>query len=258
MKNSLQHLQDHALAIAAGDFKSSVTVEGPKELQDLGKAIHTMDECLNEQMHRLRESAVLRERMYGEYECALLLQQQMLQNVMDNYQNEKYLIKALTFTSASALYGVLLELKDTEKGNPELTFYEAQEKGFTGMYHLLADPKARNYYLKVFLKNSKVEVESHDMACPLVWSTTRSEEIDIKNKNNILETNDIIILFNSGLQDCFETEEQVHAWFQKVLKHHFASEGFDLFLTMLQHELTYLTRKRTISHDIHILCILNK
>jgi len=255
IRSPIQQLQDSALALAAGDYKEPLQVEGPQEIVDLGNAINTMSECLQETLSRLRESAVLRERMYGEYECSLLLQQYMLENVLDAYPNPRFLLRALSYTTASTLHGVLLDLKDNADGDMVLSFCEAIEGGFKGMYDLLSHPSQREKRnLKLTLhSDGKLGITRHEMPIPIVWSTLEGKEISLDRPVHI-QSQDLIIIYNSGLSECFEDHLQLAAWFHKVLRH-FATEGFDLCLTMLQHELSFLTRKQQINHDIHLLCI---
>ena len=83
----VQKLNNSALAIAAGQYGESVQIKGPKEIAELANTLSTMSECLHENINRLKENSLLRERMYGEYECAMLLQHQMLQKNIDNWIN---------------------------------------------------------------------------------------------------------------------------------------------------------------------------
>lgn len=256
IRSPLQQLQDITLTIAAGDYKDSVHIEGPQEVVDLGKSLNTMSECLQENVTRLRESAVLRERMYGEYECALLLQQYMLQKVLERYHDEKMQMRALTFTSAASLHGLLLDLTKTANGDTLLSLFEAKERGFSGMYELLINPEPPSESLHVTFHNKSNELSfiAKQMPEPIIWSTARGESLILNHQPILLEKGDIVLLHNHGLLQCFPDQTRLNEWFQKVLKH-FAYEGFDLFLTMLQHELTFLTRKQTVDRDIHILCI---
>lgn len=255
VRTPLQQLQDMALSIAAGDHKEHLPFSGPKEIMELGNALTTMSECVQENISRLRESAVLRERMYGEYECALLLQQQMLQQILETYRTDQMHLRVLTFTSASTLHGLLLNIDDQDSQKTEFSLSEAVEKGFPGMFQLLVNPSTRTQYLKVTFDDhaKRMSYQCKHMPEPLVWSTIRSEWVSGK-KEYQLEKDDIVLLFNRGLPQCFEDQKLLEEWFQKVLKH-FAAEDFDLFITMLQHELNRLTKKHSVEHDIHILCI---
>lgn len=251
IKMTLLQLQENALTIAAGDYKESISVKGPEELVDLAKSMNTMSDCLQETLSRLRESAVLRERMYGEYECGLLLQYYMLEKVLDQYHNPQLAFKALSYTTASTLHGVLLTLKN----NPsfQLSFQEAIEGGFAGIYHLLTnEDHSENQWLSIQNENGILKYESKNMPRPIFWSTETGQEISLSVRP-APKSQDVLIIYNWGLARCFEEESQLTAWFHKVLKH-FASEGFDLCMTMFQHELNFLTKKQKISRDIHLIC----
>ncbi|MBA3958623.1 MAG: HAMP domain-containing protein [Parachlamydiaceae bacterium] len=255
IRTPLQQIQDTALSIAAEDYKERLHVTGSQEIVDLASAFNTLSECLQESFNRLRESAVLRERMYGEYECALLLQQHMLQRVLENELFTPLQIRALTHTSASTLNGVLLDVLPQAEGT-ELSLYEAREQGFIGIYNLLLSPDTRSNTLTLTFnpEATSFSFQTHDMPAPLLWSTERADWVYISQAKQILEKHDIILLYNRGLALCFNDTKGIQDWFQKVLKH-FAAEGFDLFLTMLQHELSVLTKKHAVSHDIHLLCL---
>src|SRR3990167_5144936 len=67
----VQKLNNSALAIAAGQYGESIQVSGPREIAELANTLNTMSECLHENINRLKENSLLRERMYGEYECSM-------------------------------------------------------------------------------------------------------------------------------------------------------------------------------------------
>ena len=83
----VRQLNRAALEIAAGDYEANIRVEGPKEIMELAHTLNTMSQCLVEHMSRLKESSLIRERMYGEYECSLLLQYYMLQHVIEDFSH---------------------------------------------------------------------------------------------------------------------------------------------------------------------------
>lgn len=247
----LQILKDDALAIAAGDFRTSDKIKQPAEIKELAITMQTMAECLQENMARMRESSALRERMHGEYECAVLLQHYMLANVIDEFKSERMHIRPITYRSASTPHGVLLKLEPTT-----ITLLESDKNGFEGMYELLTAQQGCTKQVQLSLQNNftKVVSTAKNLPEPVIWSTHQDKMIPLSNGMATIEKDDLIFLYNEGFAKCFENPEHVQKWFHKVLRH-FASEGIELFLTMLNCEITFLTKKLHIDHDINILCI---
>ena len=60
-----------------------------------------MSECLLENINRLTDNSLLRERMYGEYECSMLLQHMMLQKNIDDCSSDAVAVTSITFFSES-------------------------------------------------------------------------------------------------------------------------------------------------------------
>ena len=142
----VRQLNQAALEIAAGDYEANIEVEGPKEIVELAQNLNTMSQCLVEHMSRLKESSMIRERMYGEYECALLLQHYMLQKVIDDYtldpafQEDKHLpplrMLLISIPLSPLQKGLLLNISHLSAGT-SLALLEASEPGFSGLFQLI-------------------------------------------------------------------------------------------------------------------------
>lgn len=251
LKANIQVLTDESLSIAAGDYKALDPIDGPQEIKELSNAMQTMSDCLQENTARLRESSALRERMHGEYECAVLLQHYMLHSVLDEYNNPSLSIRPITYRSTTAPHGVFLKLLPNQ-----ITLCEAINKGFDGMYELLLQQQNCPKKVQLTFKDNfrKLEVTTAEMPEPIVWSMRLDKMISPSDNSLVLEKDDLIFLYNEGFAKCFDNPMQVQKWFHKVLRH-FASEGIELFLTMLNCEVNFLTKKLHIDHDINILCI---
>ena len=147
----VQKLNNSALAIAGGGYGQQIQVKGPKEIVELSNTLSTMSECLYENINRLKENSLLKEKMYGEYECALFLQNHMLQKVIDECDTDAIGLKAISFFSRNPR-GLLLDLPETEDQEQILIhLVEAKDKGFEEMYQLLT-----NY--KLFKENPKTDL----------------------------------------------------------------------------------------------------
>lgn len=253
----LQQLKEIALDIAAGDYRNThLNVAGPEEIKDLADALNTMSECVQENISRMNEDSTRRERMHGEYECAMLLQQEMLQNPAEHFSHEKLNLRLITHLSATSPHGLLLKTDQKNNGDVSISIHEAAENGFNSMYQLLLDPNSsgQSIQLNFSLGCTLLEYSLQNMPQPIIWSTQREQLVLSPTTSIVLEKGDLIFLYNHGFKKRFDRPSLIHDWFHRVLRH-FAVEGMDLFLTMLNCEVNFLTRRHHIDHDINILCI---
>ena len=112
----VRQLNQAAMEIAAGDYEANIEVKGPKEIVELAHTLNTMSECLVEHMSRLRESSVVRERMYGEYECALLLQHYMLQKVIEEFHHASLRMVLISVPLSPLQKGLFLKTDSSRFG----------------------------------------------------------------------------------------------------------------------------------------------
>ncbi len=265
ISHPVQKLNNSALAIAAGQYGESIQVNGPKEIAELANTLNTMSECLYENINRLKENSLLRERMYGEYECAMLLQHMMLQKNIDDCKSDAVAIKSITFFSENPR-GLLLDFPKPEK--PELFsihMAEAEEEGFEGMYQLLTQYKlskeskgvisGQEIHTSLLLNSSTSTLEVKGEHPPLIWSLEGKKFLE---PSNLLKVNsgDYLFLFNRGLSRFLKG--QIAEPLAKVLKV-FAGDGLETSSAMLQKELAFATKRKDLEEDIHLLCfqILN-
>jgi len=253
----IQSLNQAALEIASGDYGQTIYVEGPREIQQLAQTLNTMSSCLEEQIHRLRESSLARERLYGEYECSLLLQHYMLQKVVDTFISSELTARLIKVTSATVSQGYFLKMVPNGKGC-QFHIAEAKEKGFHGMYDLLQNQhqfEAHGYPTTIAtLKNSTFSCSTHHMSPPIVWSTRRHALTLIDDKEIKIESGDFIFFYNKGFAKQFHQHQLIQSWFGKVLRH-FAKQSFDSFTMILNNELNFLANKQHIPDDMYILCL---
>jgi hypothetical protein len=186
----MQKLNNSALAIAAGQYGESAPIGGPKEIADLANTLNTMSECLLENIHRLKENALFRERMYGEYECAMLLQHMMLQKNIDECRSDAMAVKALTLFSDSPR-GLLLNFPTKSDNAFHIHMAEAEDTGFEGMYELLTQYKYSREIAKhttlTFDRTTSI-LQSQGPHMPLFWSLDAKKFIEAQNNKIALES----------------------------------------------------------------------
>jgi HAMP domain-containing protein len=246
----VRQLNQAALQIAAGDYEANIKVEGPKEIVELAHTLNTMSECLVEHMSRLRESSLIRERMYGEYECALLLQHYMLQKIVEDFNQTHLRMRLISIPLSSLQKGLFLKIDRPTSTALTLTLLEAQEQGFNGIFQLnqwahlpKSEFKKKSYVECQFVDQYQfLRYDAHTLFPPLVWSMQSHQFVKGDLQEISLHNRDMIFLYNSSLIDQFETEKNIENWFARVLRH-FAEDGLDTIHTMLTNELTFLAKK---------------
>jgi len=259
----VQKIKNAALAIAAGDYTENIEVKGPHEIVELANTLNTMSECLQENMNRLQESSLVRERMHGEYECSLLLQHYMSEQVIQNFNNPRLLLRGINSKATTKPYGLLLKLKENRNNETHIEFLESKTAGFLGIFDLLLHSSEAHFPRLTVEFNeecSEFTYKTIEMPRPIVWKASDGAFAGAFADQNQtgtkipLKEGDLIFLYNQGIAKFFDSHQHIQDWFNKVLKH-FATEDYDLLITMLKNELTFLVMKHHIDHDMYILCI---
>lgn len=254
----VQKLKNAALAIAAGDYSESVKVQGPKEIAELANTLNTMSECLDENLLRLKEVSAARERMYGEYECSILLQHQMLQKVIEEFKNPSLNVHHLKVVSSREVQGLLLKIEEND--HLKMTLLENSKREFKDLYHLatkkyLPQSELEHYVCLEFSPDLKtVLANSHRLTLPFIWKASEKTLFKITPPGHLFEAKDLIFIMSSSLIQCFEDEIYLEKWLSKFLRH-FSSEGFPFFLTMLNNELSFIAKKKHLDYELHLICI---
>lgn len=249
----VRQLNKAALEIAAGDYETNIALKGPKEVVELAQTLNTMGECLVEHMSRLKESSLLRERMVGEYECALLLQDFMLNKVVDDFQHPPIKLGLISVPPASINKGLLLKIDNTPS-KVSFNLFEASETGFEGLFHLIQSIASSKTFVGCHFSSDckTLHWETNHLFPPLAWSIKRQQfmkEIPVP-----LEKGDMIFIYNSSFIDHFKTEDEIEAWFGKVLRH-FSEDGIETVQTMLTNELTFLAKKQQSKFNYKIITL---
>jgi HAMP domain-containing protein len=269
----VQKLNNSALAIAAGQYGESIQVNGPKEIAELANTLNTMSECLHENINRLKENSLLRERMYGEYECAMLLQHMMLQKNIDECRSDAVALKSITLFSESPR-GLLLDFPKPERSDLfQIHMAEANEEGFEGMYQLLTQYKLskesqargdhpsflrEEVHTSLLFDRTASTFQVKGPHTPFFWSLDEKKYLEPSNGSFKVDSGDYLFLFNRGLLRFFKGQPPVFELLTKVLKI-FASDGLETTAAMLHKELVFATKRKDLGEDIHLLCfqILN-
>jgi HAMP domain-containing protein len=250
----IQKLNNSALALAAGQYGESIAAEGPKEIVELAGTLNIMSECLLENINRLKENAWLRERMYGEHECAMLLQHLMLQKNIDDCRSDAVAMQAITFFSDTPK-GVLLKFpKTTHPDLFQIHLTEAHEEGLEGMYQLLTQSTLpQDHHTSITLDCNGSSLHAEGSNPPLLWSLHKKKWIPINSEETKTEPGDLVLLFTQGLTRLYKSPQHLEDNLSKVLKV-FAQDGLKTTTSMLQKEISLLLKRKDVSEDIHLLC----
>lgn len=261
----VRQLNQAALEIAAGDYEANIQVQGPKEIIELAHTLNTMSQCLVEHMSRLKESSLIRERMHGEYECALLLQHYMLQKIIDEFNHPHLNIRLISVSISTLHKGLFLLFEHPFNTDLQLTLFEGQEAGFPGLFQLNQEAHLpeEQWDHKAFIQCQwtdgfrRLRTKSQILFPPFVWSMREQQFIKSDQTEIRLENQDILFLYNSSLMEHFGSCKAIETWLSRVLRH-FAEDGLDAIQVMLTNELTFLTKKQHVKQNFKILCLQMK
>lgn len=252
----VQQLTNSALAIAAGQYGESIPTQGPKEIAELANTLNTMSECLYENINRLKENSLLREKLYGEHECAMLLQHLMLQKNIDDCRSEAVAVRPITFFSDNPR-GLLVDFPKTEEPDTfQIHMAEAHEDGFEGMYQLLTQykfSKESQTHTSVLLNQSQMTLQYKGKLEPLVWSLNKKIFLEFQNQETTLESGDLFFLFNEGFFSFYKEIKTIQMLLGRVLKI-FAQDGLDTISAMLTKEIAFALKRKDLDEDLHLLC----
>ncbi len=260
----VQRLNNSALFLAAGQYGNKIEIKGPKEIAELSNTINILSECLYENINRLKENSIIKERMYGEYECSMLLQNHMLKQIIDENQSDSIAVNAINIYSHSPK-GFLLDFPKTETQRfLQIRLVEAKDEGFDGMYELLTNYKLFKEHQTNLEKFSTLNfnidkklnimyLKANIFNYPFIWSTKQNKFIDIKRCRAVLSPGDLFFVFNHGFYNLFLDKEIIKDFLYKIMRF-FAQDGLETVVSMLKKELLFVTKKNQLNEDIHLLC----
>ncbi len=250
----VRKLNQAALEIAAGDYEAHIQVDGPKEIKELAQTLNTMNQCLVEHMSRLKESSLIRERMYGEYECSLLLQYYMLDKVIEDFQDPAIKLKLISIPQSRLENGLFFNI---EPDNDSIFFhlFEANEEGFESLFKLNREEHpTKNIHCSLSRQKKLLEYRTENLFSPLVWSVKQQFFKRSQQQRFLLDNLDLVFLYNSSVIEHFIKEENVEEWLSKVLRH-FSEDGLEAISLMLTNELKFIAKKQHVKHDFKIICM---
>lgn len=250
----VQRLKEGALNIAAGEYDTTVEVKEPLEIAELAHTMNTMSACLKEQFQRLEQSAATRERLFGEYECALLLQKKMFLGVCETFSHPHLQLQGLCTSSASQPHGVYVELSCLDL--LRIDFLEDPRFGFESLFSLLKEPLSAptSFNLVLDWEKGLLRYSFRDHFPPLLWSANKLTPLDDNESEVALPDGAIVILTGLGAMPVFKTVRELSLWLERPLKH-FASEDFTLLTEMLHKELSLLCQRSYLEWDLFFLVV---
>lgn len=250
----VQKLKDAALSLAAGEYEEKISVKGPREIVDLANTYNTMRECLLENITRLRDISYSREVLFGEQECALLLQHRMLDVVIDQFHNSKMAIKHISTPSSTLGLGVKLAI-DEKDNQVDLTLLQSQEEGFEGIYHLLSGSVEDLGSVKLHFDFNahSLNVKTHALPLPIFWSMQQMRFVQ-DTETFSFALGDLVLFYNQELEDAFPSRAAIKEWLGRVFRQ-FGKDPLELMTTMLGSELNFWQKKQLVSRHIHLYLI---
>lgn len=260
----VRQLNQAALDIAAGEYETDIHVKGPKEVVELANTLNTMSECLADTIHRLKESSMIRERLYGEHECTQLLQHFMLQKEAKTFSDPCWNLRMATTAATKDSHGLALRYNTMPSGDLEVALLESRDSGFASLVDLnrmSALPLTKlvdyNFVNCLFTKDEFLRYDIQNLFSPLVWSI-KDEQWSVSVDNEVpLHPQDMVYMVNSALSDYFKTDEALRDWFGRVLRH-FAKDGLDHIQAILNNEIHFLAKREGIKENLTIIMLQGK
>lgn len=248
-------LKNAALALAAGEYEEKIAIKGPKEIAELSNTFNTMRECLLDYINRLKKSSFAKEKLQGEENSALLMQNRMLEGVIERQAEKRLLFKHISPTQPVMTKALLLTLNESEPMT-EFVLSESKEEGLEGVYSLLKGGTSISGKIsgKVNFSKNTLQIENDNMPPPFIWKTQENKFLNEEDKIASFIPGDLILLFNQEMTVLFPHRQIVKDWLGKVLRQ-FAKEPEGLLTAMLTSELNFWIKKQLNPRNIHILLV---
>lgn len=251
----IQNLKSAAISLAAGEYGTQVDTKGPQEISELANTLNTMSECLMENIDRLKQSAAVRERLYGEYECALLLQEKMFKKPLGEFSSPICQIQGIQTAAAQEPHGVYVSLYGSNESEVDFELMENEQSGFEGIYQLLhesATPQCHYPCVHLMLKKDELKYERNQFPAPILWQQGVMKFLEEKEGAELISSGDILLVANHSFWKILANHEKVSLFLQRILRN-FAGDSFQIFTSMLQQELTFLSEQHHLDREIFIV-----
>jgi HAMP domain-containing protein len=250
----LNTLKNAALVLAAGDYEEKIDVKGPKEIVELAHTLNTMRECLVDHVNRLHETSYLREKIFGEQECAQVLVARMVDGEIERFSDSRLILKHLTAGMSSAIQGLKLSL-NADNGRIVIFLQESEEEGFEEVYLLAVNKSQACWQAKAEIdyEEKRIALASDPAIFPLFWSTGQ-EKFIVENPSILFKEGDYLFFLTAASSFLGAHKLLLREAMHKVLRQ-FAYESFDLLTAMIASEINFLLKKANAAETIHIFCI---
>lgn len=250
----VQKLKEAALSLAAGEYEEKISVNGPKEIVDLANTYNTMRECLLENITRLRDISYSREMLFGEQECALLLQNRMLDSIIEQFSDPRLAIKHISTPSSTLGLGVKLSIEQKEN-NVHISLLQSHEEGFEGIYHLLSGSSTDLGHVDLHFDFPAkfLDIHTDRMPNPLYWSIQQMRFLPDAEHFHFV-SGDLILFYNQELEAAFPSRTAIKEWLGRVMRQ-FGKDPFELLSTMLGSELNFWQKKQPAPRHIDLYLI---
>ncbi len=256
----IEQLKTSALMIAAGYYKKKVEITGPQEIQELANTLNTMSECMQENVLRIEESSLLREKMIGESEALRLLQSRIVSDFLDEFSHPEFSLYAIDKPGNDEQRILFFDTTVNTDSRLDLEFIEAQKIGFDGIVSLLKrDSDLGKLHISLEKQDAKhwlVTSEQKRMPSTLIWSSEK-ETLFVAKEKELLLPEDLLIIVNFGLDRAMRDEDTIQKWFSRVFSH-FAHVGIDACMTLLNNELSFLSEKKHSHAPLLAVCLQRK
>ncbi len=246
----VQNLSNAALTIAAGQYGEKIQVKGPKEIVDFSNTLNTMSECLQENINRAKENSIRREKKYGEYEFALMLQHLMLDVPIQECTSDALAIQAINIYSHTPT-GLRIDFQVTDH-LIKIHLIEATKNGFKGMYDLLTSHKKEFFpflYASFDPQTLSLSFHPNSFTPPLVWSLSKKSILTLDEP---LQKGDCFFLYSPSLLKLYSSVKQLQLLIHKVFNN-FSEEGLNTAASMLKKEIGFMVRKKDFEEDLHLI-----
>jgi HAMP domain-containing protein len=252
----VQKLKDAALNIAAGEYGVAIPeVAEPLEIAELANTLNTMSACLKEHIERLEQNATTRERLFGEYECALLLQRRMFDNACEQFKNARLYVQGIRSHAATQPHGVYFYTDTPSAHELVLYFCENDSLGFDGLYQLIQAPThvAMAMHVHFNWDTSVLNYVCKHLPPPIIWSKGQVLCLTDTFGEHTFQKGDILFLTGGMLRELFLHDESFYVWLKRLFKN-FDGDDFDLFTVMVEREIALLSNQHHLERDIFVVC----
>ena len=249
----VEELKNAALVVAGGNLGQTIQVDGPQEIKELANALNTLSECMRENLTRLEETSVMREKLLGKKECFRILQNTLIEEALQHFKHPHIKIQAIDMPGKEEDKPIVIEFPDSGQTHLVVTFKEALKKGLDGVIDLFRSDLTPRLMLTLNkeVASWRLSYTTNNMPKPLIWSAHK-QALSIAKEEEELHAGDFIILVNNSLATVMSREDVVHNWFARAF-HHFANVGIEACMASLKNEFLFLAKKQRFTSSLQLI-----